>query len=694
MRLFERKIKQQQLMWNAVITIKFLLIAILLAVLIFDMFFLIYNITANHKGELFLFAISLKIFLSLVIIYLALQVNRAFLNRYRSAKYLDEFNHDKSDTYQNALELLNEHADENILERIFEKADKKAEDQVTKTRIKHLKPLLFSTILIIAGTLLIFALNTDKFNETYDFFSLRKLPPVKHKTFVEVIPGDLSIIRNSKVIIEVSNPEPEVQHKFFYKIEDNWREEILHDNRKVFNNLDFSFSYFVRTPFAVSDTFLIEVFELPIVKNITIRYDFPRYTNQKPETEYESSGNIKALKGSTVRLNIEANNPIEEAHIFFSDGKLKEMERIGKNSFKTNFKVEKNGSYHFSLLDLLENRSKKITKSITAIPDRVPEIKITSPGKDTLITQNMLLPLKIFASDDYGLSDLNLYYYVNPEDENVMEIQKTFSGISFNFDHNFDLSQLFLIPGDKVTYWVEISDNSPQKQKVRSRKYIARFPSIEEIYREIEKEEKEKSDFLQNALERSKELQEEFEEKRRELLKKDELNWEDKKEIEKFLQKQEKLNEEVEKVAEDFQSLLEKFEDNKALSQETLEKMERIQELMEDISNEQLQEAMEKMRENLENLDPEKLRNAMENLKFSMEDFTEKLEQTIKLLEDIKKEQSIQKALEIAEEMEEMQSKLNEKTDERADKGKAAADYFRETGKFKRSTQRCTKTDG
>jgi hypothetical protein len=275
----------------------------------------------------------------------------------------------------------------------------------------------------------------------------------------------------------------------------------------------------------------------------------------------------------------------------------------------------------------------------------------------------MLLPLKIFASDDYGLHNLKLVYSVNLEEENFLSIRNVFQGNSINLDYMFDLTQMFLIPGDKVTYWVEISDNSPEKQIARSRKYIARFPSIEEIYREIEKAEKEKSEILQNTLEESLELQKEFEEKRRELMKKDELDWEDKKEIEKFLEKQDKLNKDIENVAEDFQSLLEKFEDNKALSKETLEKMERIRELMEDISNEQLQEALEKLRESMEQLDPDVLRKAMEDFKFSMEDFAEKLEQTIQLLEDIKKEQSIQKALEIAEEMEEMQASLNEKTE-------------------------------
>jgi len=37
-----------------------------------------------------------------------------------------------------------------------------------------------------------------------------------------------------------------------------------------------------------------------------------------------------------------------------------------------------------------------------------------------------------------------------------------------------------LIPGDEVIYWAEIFDNSPDNQKGESRKYVARFPSIEE----------------------------------------------------------------------------------------------------------------------------------------------------------------------------------------------------------------------
>ena len=668
MRLFERKINFQQLMSNSLFILKFLILIISLLFLFFSIFFIIFNFSVGHQNELFYFAFCLKITIILILFYLIFQTVKSWINKFQAAKILDEFNKDKTDTYQNALELLNETFDPEILKLIFKKADKKAENQIIKPDWVQIKFLILPFISVLIFSLLIFILNPQEFSKTLNFFLLNKLPPVAHKEFVEVEPGNIIISCNENLLIEVVNPEREVEHFLFYKIEEKWRETKLLDFKKIFNNLDFSFNYFIKTPFASSDTFRVDVFEYPAVKTISIRYDFPKYTGLKAELETESSGHIKAIKNTNIILQIEANNPIQTAHIIFFDGELKEMERLGKSSFKTNFKISKNGSYHFRLKDILGNISQKISKTITVIPDKAPEIRIVSPGKDTLLTQNMLLPLKIFASDDFGLQNLKLFYFINYGEETFFEIRNEIEGSLLNLDYVFDLNQMFLIPGDKVVYWTEITDNSPEKQKAESRKYIARFPSIEEIYQEIEKQEAENTDILQNTLEKSKELEKDFEEKRLEMLKKDEFDWDDKKELEKFLENQENMNRDIQQITEEYQNLIEKFESNKALSTETLEKMQKIKDLMEEISNEQLQEAMEKLQEAMENMDPEVMKKAMEDLKFSMEDFIQKLEQTIDLLEDIKKEQAIQKALEISEEMEEMQSKLNEKTKQQESK--------------------------
>jgi myosin heavy subunit len=68
------------------------------------------------------------------------------------------------------------------------------------------------------------------------------------------------------------------------------------------------------------------------------------------------------------------------------------------------------------------------------------------------------------------------------------------------------------------------------------------------------------------------------------------------------------------------------------------------------------------------------MQKAMENMKFSMEDFAQQIDQTLQLLEDIKKEQTMQKALQIAEEMEKMQGDLNERTAEGSESSERLAE--------------------
>ena len=155
MRLFERKINFQRLMSNSLLILKFLVLIISLLFLFFNIFFIIFNFSAGHQNELFYFAFCLKIAIILILFYLIFQTAKSLINKFQAAKILDEFNKDNTDTYQNALELLNEKYDENILNLIFKKADKKAENQIIKPDWAQIKFLLLPFISVLIFSLLI-----------------------------------------------------------------------------------------------------------------------------------------------------------------------------------------------------------------------------------------------------------------------------------------------------------------------------------------------------------------------------------------------------------------------------------------------------------------------------------------------------------------------------------------------------------
>jgi len=676
MQKFRETIIQYRNKFNLYLIVRNLLLLFALYLVVINLFYLFHSLTTERVFELFLFAISLKIFLALMAVYFVLQTNNQWLSQNRGARYLDAYNKDKNDTYQNALELssISEDKDKDVLELLFYNANQLADKQKIEPDRRSLNQAFTPFLIALLVTLIFLAFNPGIYLDSWRFFTSNTITKPTYRDSVFVSPGNISISRNTPLTIEVIDPEPEMTHTLYYKQNDTWRSEVLFQNRKVFNNLDFSFHYYVATSHAASDTFFVQVYEEPSVRNLTVRYRYPEYTGLSPEIEYESSGNIRGIINTDVSIEIETNNPLEEALLIFSNGTLLEMERMGRNLFETDFTLKESGSYHFKLTDFLGNEARRLERQITVIPDKTPEIEIVYPGRDTVFTQNMMQQMKFFATDDYGLQKLQLKYQIN-ENEIISEtLQEQITTKTLEYDYVFDLSGSYMLPGDRVIYWVEISDNAPAPQTATSQRFILRFPSIEEIFAEIEREEEMKMDSFRRSIEQSRELQDEFEQKRREMMKREEFDWEDRQELEQFLNRQEDLNQQIDTIADEYQQLLEKFQDNPSLSQETLEKMERIKELMDEIADERMQDMMEQMRAAMEDMDRDELLKAMEDFKFSMEEFDRKLQNTLDLLENIKKEQSIQKALAISKEMEQMQQDLLERTEQESADSQALAE--------------------
>ncbi len=700
-REFQRKIEALRRKQNLIGITYYVILAALVVLVLFSVFHGSYQVILMRGGlirelrAMFLMALGIRILLALLLIYLAMQAWRSLLTDLQAARQLDRTNNDQYDTYQNACELKRQKQDNPLLERVYDLADEKATGQNIEPDTRSLKRILLPSLMILVVTLSAIFISPKAFGTSWKAFQMKEYPQVKHRSHIDVKPGDLTILRNDTVEITVVDPEPQVEYGLFYTLGDMWRQTPMIDSYKKFTNTEQSFRYYVKNPWAVSDTFSVEVFELPAVTKIDVRYDFPAYTGMKPETYLNTDGNLKAIVGTVAGLTVETNNPIEDARIVLGSGTTVELTRQGRTTFSVNVPIDDNGTYYFKMIDLLGNESGRLVKSITAIDDKIPEVRIAYPGRDTILSQNHQLPLQILGADDFGLKNLSLHYDLNSAGEEAIDLRLGIGSKLLDYQTTFDLSPMKMLPGDRVVYWVELTDYSPQSNVGVSDRYTVRFPSIEEIYEEIEAQEEEKREALEEAREKAEDLAKEFEEKRRELMKKEEADWEDQKSLEEMMKRQEDLNKQVEDVAQEYKELADKFNQNDALSEETLEKMERIQELMEQINNEQLKEAMEKMQNAMENMKMDDVQKAMEQMKFSMEDFMQKLDQTIDLLEDIKKEQALQKSAEIAEEMFEMQKDLNERTEKGEESPQNLGKEQEQIGdKLDKLQEQIEKTDG
>ena len=624
---FQELVKSFRKKYNTIIGIRYVLLSVLSIIWAFLLFFTAYELIPSRGMPMFLYSLTLRICGALVILYLFYESRNKMLNDDKAARLLDRLNGDEDETYQNAVELVSKDDGYNsdILSVIFTDSDQKAEKQ------SEFKLPLFNTLQKklamygFIGAAILLLINIPLLPDAWRAFYTDKLFKEQHSIVIEITPGSVSLPRHSDMEVTIENPELGTEYQLFYRLEKQWRPVEIDEYKYVFKNLDFNFDYYVKNKYAVSDTFNVKILDKPGVKRMDVKYFYPEYTGMKSYVDSMSTGQIKAIRDTKVKLSIQANNPLSNAKMIFRSGNAINLQPSDTLRFYTTFTINRSDSWHLNLKDFLGQQTIGLERDVIMLPDESPKVEITYPSRDTTLNQTMLQRIKTIASDDFGLMNLRVHFRI--EDREVVEriIKGNITGSLYETDYILDLTGLDLFPGNRVEYWLTVQDNCPETNTSESGHLFLRLPSIEEIYREIEEKENEKREELNEVLERSKEMTEEFEEKRREMLKKEEVEWEDTQDLKKFLEEQEEIKEDIDSVTEEYQELIENIEQNEALSAETVDKMERIQELMEELDSDQMRDAMEKMQESMEKLDPDVLKKAMKDMKLSLDDFNEKL---------------------------------------------------------------------
>lgn len=672
---YDSQLKSYQTKINTGIAVKAVVSSFLLFAGGFHLYYILWHVLGAYHPALVYANIAIRMGLALTITFIIWNAYKGFWTPLYTARYLDHLHAADDDLFQNAWEIYEKHGETPISSALKESANQRLKEN------KYPLPKVFGSTLAFVIPIVFLCLfglwyiqKEDALLAIKQFYS-NKPPEVIYKDFIELSPGDISIGKNQQLLIKVIEPDTRLEHRLFYRFGESWRELNFSDNSYLFEKLEHDIEYYAENKVAKSATYKVRVLDMPIVRKWHANYNYPAYTRVPARSDSMSYGNLEGYIGTQVTLRINTNVPVVSAVMVFEDASRKELQAQDNQSFITRIRIDSPRRYYIELEDELGRTSRPEEKQIKVLPDMPPEIRFLLPAEDVILNQNMLLPLIMAADDDFGLKDCRLMYQLNGGEVQAINIQSIINSKIFNIEYLWDLTFLDLFPSDVVTYWAEIYDNAPTPQKGETSKYRARFPSIEEIYSQIESQDMQNRQELDQSLEESLKLQEDFEQKRRELLKDPDLSWEDRQELESMLEQQEMLMENVDQVAQDYQDLIEKLQENSALSHETLEKMMRIQELMEEIATEEMWDALSKMQDAMENVSAEDLKKALEDFKFSMEDFAQKIEQTLALLESIKNEQAMEKALQIAQEMEKLQHALNEKTKESdADNQKLADD--------------------
>lgn len=493
--------------------------------------------------------------------------------------------------------------------------------------------------------------------------------------FIKAAPFDFKIENDNFQVLQYEDYKLDVQidgdvlpEEVFIDV-DNFQYRLKKDAKDkfsyVFKNVqkDTKFHLFSGKVKSIENE--IDVLPKPKLIDFSISLDYPSYIGRKDET-IANIGDILVPQGTGITWNFNALNTEEVALKFGNSGSIKNADQKTEERFRFYKKAVRDYIYKIYISNQHVVHPDSISYSINVTPDQHPSINVQK-FQDSL--EKELIYFVGNASDDYGLVSLAFNYTKTnangiPQANQKIMLKKP-DGRDIQYDHYFDISELNIMPGEKLSFYFEVFDNDGVNGAKSAKTGLMYFekPSLDEFEEQEDENEEYVKDKLEEALKESKKLQDELKKMKDKILQKKELDWQDKKELEKLLERQKELEKELEKAKEKFKENLENQEEFTERKEEIKEKQEKIEELFEEVMDDEKQELLDKIDELMEELNKEEMMEMMEDMESDDEEKEQEMEKLLELFKQLEVEKEIQDQMEKLEELAEKQEELSEKTE-------------------------------
>lgn len=507
------------------------------------------------------------------------------------------------------------------------------------------------------------------------------LPPPRF--IFEINPGNVEVTKGDNVQIDIKVSGERISEIDFYTMREEQSEfephKIKIDSLGFFSfksaNVKSTFEYFASAYGVESERYKISVVNRPIISSLDLTVIPPAYSKLEKIIQRDN-GNITALAGSKALIKLNSSRELSKAIIQFGDSTKHDF-KLNDNTASIDFYVKKEDNYKIYIEDAQKiSNINPITYFIKIIKDENPSIELISPplasGETIKLQSNSKVPVTAIIKDDFGFTKLNLNYKISSSkyraaEENYTAIPMLIKNESKEDEvyFNWDLSPLVLAEGEAVSCFLEVFDNDivSGPKAARTQMFSVVVPSLDEIFAGAENKQQESSKELAEALAEAEKLKLEMQKIGDDLKKNNrELSWQEKERIEKAAEKFKDLMKKTDDASQKLSEMKNELEQNNLLSKETMEKYNGLQDLLDQLSSEEMKKAFERMQESLKNLLRDNAQMSFEDLKANEEFFRKSLERTVNLLKRIQIEQKIDELIKRTEDITDKLDELKDKT--------------------------------
>ncbi|MFT5883824.1 MAG: hypothetical protein ACI9IP_000271 [Arcticibacterium sp.] len=438
---------------------------------------------------------------------------------------------------------------------------------------------------------------------------------------------------------------------------------------KLQQNVDFNF---LASGFE-SKGYELSLINRPEMLSFDIIATYPSYLGKEAES-LENVGNLIVPEGTRIRwlfntqfadslfINLSSNIKGKNSSLF-------KASQNNVNQYSFTYQASESSDYNIVMSNNQAFNNESIAYYINVIPDLLPQIRLEQI-KDTALYNYIALGGAI--SDDYGISKFTLKYkQKNNVADNFKSVDIDFSKnqLSQTFFHQFDLGQLGLEREDEIEYYLELWDNDGVNGAKSVKTSIMTFgmPSSKEFDEEVDKQVESTEDQMEKLLRESKELKKDLADLDKDLKSKKKLDFQDNKRLEELLKKRDEMLKDLKDLQKQFDRMQEKQNRFDKQSPETSQKMEKLQELLNQLMQEEENKLFDELEQMMENKEEQKIQDQIEKMKQQDRNLDKDLDRALKLFKQMQLKQKVEQTAKELEKLADKQEELGKKTEENKD---------------------------
>lgn len=283
---------------------------------------------------------------------------------------------------------------------------------------------------------------------------------------IAVSPGDDGIRAGGTVRVRATmegfSPSEAYVHARFG--DDDWQRVAMARDDSEFVFTFFSvrepLEYYVSAASVRSESYEIQVVDLPNVDRLITTYRFPEWTNREPEVR-DPGGDVRTIAETDVDVEVRALDQLPTTVLIVDDQEIPLTTSGGAG--QGSFTVKQDGQYYIAAVVGGERIRLTDDYFISVLDDEAPSIQFSRPGRDWSASSIEEVTASVTANDDFLIESLELRYSVNGGDWQSVELPAGES--SADASHVFLLESMrhpdtgdALAPGDLISYYAVAGD--------------------------------------------------------------------------------------------------------------------------------------------------------------------------------------------------------------------------------------------